>query len=322
MLVLVSGNYSTAFPSVQDRDITRQEELLAQSTRQDGGMNYYTGMNDKGISYNGYKRLSALTGTEEIFDTPVRTITGEDIGNLASLNVTESSQAAFSRSIKVEGGSDNKITSEFNGPVILSNKLTSTSAKGIEANSFFIQGDQIVSRKLALAGSTPVLAGNPGDVVYYSDPTEGGYAGWVYTTANDWRRFGSVSLEKDLNIEVYDKVGIGTTNPFDLTLQVGSGTSLFAADSDGVGVGTTANGYKLNVEGGVFVSGIVTATKFAGDGSELTSLNVSATGWGNYTSGVGSITYNTNQDKLVSELPNHDSLLRLVILVLLVLVSM
>ena len=292
------GNYSTAFPSVQDRDITRQEELLAQSTRQDGGMNYYTGMNDKGISYNGYKRLSALTGTEEIFDTPVRTITGEDIGNLASLNVTESSQAAFSRSIKVEGGSDNKITSEFNGPVILSNKLTSTSDKGIEANSFFIQGDQIVSRKLALAGSTPVLAGNPGDVVYYSDPTEGGYAGWVYTTANDWRRFGSVSLEKDLNIEVYDKVGIGTTNPFDLTLQVGSGTSLFAADSDGVGVGTTANGYKLNVEGGAFVSGIVTAAKFAGDGSELTSLNVSATGWTNYTSGVGSITYNTNQDKV------------------------
>ena len=290
------GNYSTAFPSVQDRDITRQEELLAQSTRQDGGMNYYTGMNDKGISYNGYKRLSALTGTEEIFDTPVRTITGEDIGNLASLNVTESSQAAFSRSIKVEGGSDNKITSEFNGPVILSNKLTSTSDKGIEANSFFIQGDQIVSRKLALAGSTPVLAGNPGDVVYYSDPTEGGYAGWVYTTANDWRRFGSVSLEKDLNIEVYDKVGIGTTNPFDLTLQVGSGTSLFAADSDGVGVGTTANGYKLNVEGGVFVSGIVTASKFSGDGSELTSLNVSATGWTNYTSGVGSITYNTSQD--------------------------
>ena len=290
------GNYSTAFPSVQDRDITRQEELLAQSTRQDGGMNYYTGMNDKGISYNGYKRLSALTGTEEIFDTPVRTITGEDIGNLASLNVTESSQAAFSRSIKVEGGSDNKITSEFNGPVILSNKLTSTSDKGIEANSFFIQGDQIVSRKLALAGSTPVLAGNPGDVVYYSDPTEGGYAGWVYTTANDWRRFGSVSLEKDLNIEVYDKVGIGTTNPFDLTLQVGSGTSLFAADSDGVGIGTTANGYKLNVEGGAFVSGIVTAAKFAGDGSELTSLNVSATGWTNYTSGVGSITYNTSQD--------------------------
>jgi hypothetical protein len=261
-------------------------------------MNYYTGMNDKGISYNGYKRLSALTGTEEIFDTPVRTITGEDIGNLASLNVTESSQAAFSRSIKVEGGSDNKITSEFNGPVILSNKLTSTSAKGIEANSFFIQGDQIVSRKLALAGSTPVLAGNPGDVVYYSDPTEGGYAGWVYTTANDWRRFGSVSLHKELNIDVYDKVGIGTTNPFDLTLQVGSGTSLFAADSDGVGVGTTANGYKLNVEGGVFVSGIVTAAKFSGDGSELTSLNVSATGWTNYTSGVGSITYNTSQDKV------------------------
>ena len=51
------GNYSTAFPDKQDRQITLQEELLAQSTRKDGGVNFYTGMNDKGISYSGNKRL-------------------------------------------------------------------------------------------------------------------------------------------------------------------------------------------------------------------------------------------------------------------------
>ena len=39
------GNYSTAFPDKQDREITPTEETLAQSTKQDGGMNYYTGMN-------------------------------------------------------------------------------------------------------------------------------------------------------------------------------------------------------------------------------------------------------------------------------------
>ena len=55
------------------------EELLAQSTKREGGINFYTGMNDKGISYSGNKRLSTITGREEIFDTPVQTVEGEDI---------------------------------------------------------------------------------------------------------------------------------------------------------------------------------------------------------------------------------------------------
>ena len=38
-------------------------------------------MNDRGISYSGNKRLSTITGREEIFDTPVETVEGEDIRN-------------------------------------------------------------------------------------------------------------------------------------------------------------------------------------------------------------------------------------------------
>ena len=57
-------------------------------------------------------------------------------------------------------------------------------------------------------------------------------------------------------------------------------------DEDGVGIGTTANGYSLNVIGGTKVSGVITATKFVGDGSLLTSVNVSAAGWTNITSGT------------------------------------
>ncbi len=104
-------------------------------------------MNDKGISYSGNKKLSTITGREEIFDTPIQTITGEDISNLPDLNVISPVEGAFSRSIRVEGGPDAKVASEFNGPLIVNNKITSNSDKGIEAGSLFLQGDATISRK-------------------------------------------------------------------------------------------------------------------------------------------------------------------------------
>ena len=42
-------------------------------------------MNDKGVSYNGSKKLSNFTGQEEVYDVPVQTVEGEDIGNLPAL---------------------------------------------------------------------------------------------------------------------------------------------------------------------------------------------------------------------------------------------
>ena len=285
------GNYSTAFPDKQDRQISPVEELLSQSTRKDGGINFYTGMNDKGISYSGNKKLSTVSGEEEIFDTPVQTVTGEDIGSLPSLNVINPVEATFSRSIRVEGGSDNKSISEFNGPVVFSNKVTSTSSGGIEANSLFLQGDATVSRRYTVGISTPSLAGNPGDVVYYERPTKGGYLGWVYTTDNDWYRFGAVSLDKNLNIGLFDQVGIATTSPGTNRLQVGSGSALVAiTTTGGVGVGTTANQFKLNVNGTTNIIGTCYASYFSGDGSALTNLNSSALGWTNISGGI----YNTN----------------------------
>ena len=289
------GNYSTALPDKHDREITPEEELLAQSIRKDGGVNFYTGMNAKGISFTGNKKSSSITGKEEIFDTPVQTVTGEDIGNLADLNVTQATEGVFSRSIRVEGGPDNKVATEFNGPIIVNNKLTVNSSEGFEANSLFLQGDKTVSRKYTLSGSTPTLAGNPGDITYFSDPSQGGYAGWIYSVDNEWRRFGSVGLAKDANINVFDQVGIGTTTPGTNTLQVGAGTSLIAVSGAGdVGFGVTASGFKFNVSGNSNITGILTATKFVGDGSGLTGINAAATGWTNYVGSASSITYNTN----------------------------
>ena len=71
--------------------------------KKEGGVNFYTGMNDKGISYTGNRRVSTITGREEIFETPVRTIKGEDILEEPSINVINPVEGIFNRSIKVEG---------------------------------------------------------------------------------------------------------------------------------------------------------------------------------------------------------------------------
>ena len=284
------GNYSTAFPDKQDRQISLQEELLAQSTKKDGGVNFYTGMNDRGISYSGNKRLSSITGQEDIFDTPIQTVTGEDIGGLPGLNVISPVEGNFSRSIRVEGGPDSKAISEFNGPVVLRGKVTSTSTDGLEANSLFLQGDATVSRKYTVGITEPTLSGNPGDIVYLNNPEKGGYVGWIYTLDNEWYRFGNISISKTANIGIFDAIGIATNNPGNSKLLVGSGTTQVSVDGNGgVGIGTTANQYKLHVIGGTNIVGTLTATSFTGDGSGLINLNAAALGWTQISGGI----YNT-----------------------------
>ena len=284
------GNYSTALPDKHDRAISPGEELLSQSTRRDGGINFYTGMNDKGISYSGNRKINTTTGVEEIFDTPVQTITGDDIGVLNSINVINPLEGSFARSIRVEGGDNNTAISEFNGPVIVTSKFTSTSNKGIEANSLYLQGDAIVSRNYTVGISIPSLAGNPGDIAYYSDPNRGGYVGWIYTLENEWYRFGNISISETENHMIFDRVGIATTSAGTDTFRIGAGSSLFSVNaSGGVGIGTTANQYKLNVNGNVNIGGTITASYFSGDGSFLVNLNAAALGWTQISGGI----YNT-----------------------------
>ena len=294
------GNYSTAFPSRQDRSLSAQEEVLAQSTKKDGGINVYTGMNDQGDFYIGNKKVSSATGQEEVFDSPIPSVTGEDIqtgGFSVGFDVLTPLEASISRSLRVEGGPDGNIISEFDGPVVFNNKVTSTSTKGLEASSVFLQGDATVSRKHTVGISTPILAGNPGDITYNANPVKGGYLGWVYTTDNDWYRFGNVSLEKNLNVGIFDKVGIATTSPGLNTLQVGSGSSIFAVDGTGVGIGTTANGYALHVIGSTNIVGTVTATTFVGDGSGLTNLANDSL-WAGTAAGLGTGIYPINLSRV------------------------
>jgi len=189
------GNYSTALPQRQDRILSGSEEILSQAHKEDGGVVVYTGMNNDGSFYIGNKKVSSATGKEATFDAPIPTVTGEELGSNLNIgfDVLTPVEATITRGIRVEGGIDQSVTSRFDGPVVFNNKITSNSVKGIEAQSIYIQGDSTVSRKYTVGIATPSIAGNPGDVVYNANPTNGGTVGWIYTINNEWKTFGNIS---------------------------------------------------------------------------------------------------------------------------------
>ena len=73
----VPGNYSTGLPSVQNRVLTDEETLLAQSQKENGGIAFYSGLNSNGDLFIGNTRISAVTGEEASLDTPSLSIVGE-----------------------------------------------------------------------------------------------------------------------------------------------------------------------------------------------------------------------------------------------------
>jgi hypothetical protein len=252
------GNYSTAFPERQDRVLSPQEELISQSTKENGGIVIFTAMNSDGDFYTGNKKVNSATGKEEVFDTPVPTVTGEEIDTGAfsvGFDVISPLEISVSRSLRVEGGDNSTLVSEFDGPVVFNEKLTSTSDKGIEATSLFLQGDAAISRKITVGLSTPTEAGNYGDAVIRTEPEEFNNVGWIYTKGNEWKQWGWIKDSSELN-QLISGVGIATTS------------------SDSVGLSTRVN---ISALGDINVSStfdsLTKTTNYVIDGTGLAADN-------------------------------------------------
>ena len=261
------GNYSTSLPERQDRALSKSEVFLAQSTKTDGGLIVYTGMNSDGDFFAGNKKINSATGKEETFDTPVPTTTGEK-NTSEIVNITDTQKLFVESSIKIEGGKDKNVVSEFDGPVVFNNKVTTNA--DIEADSIYLQGDTDISRKFSVSNTKPTNSGNYGDVVFNSEPSKYEFVGWAYVTENKWEPFGWVG-EQGVGISsggtyvgfstLLNLVATGFT--FTVKRDSASGISTLTFDADpriGIYTGANAANFVGNVRSINFVGGGVTIT--------------------------------------------------------------
>lgn len=200
------GNYSTSLPDKQDRKLTNKERNLAHAFKTNGGVVYYSANDENGDIYNTNKKLYSLTGKEEVYDAPVINVLGEEI----TYDAVRTSNAVIDKNVKVIGGNDNNSVSEFYGPIIINNKLTSYSPKGIEAAHFLIQGEEKTSRKIGISAAIPTVSGSYGDIIFNSSPGTDEYIGWSYTIQNTWVGFGLVG--NNVNANTLTVAGLSTFN--------------------------------------------------------------------------------------------------------------
>ena len=124
------GNYSTSLPQRIQRTLTLEEELLSVTKEEKGGIVFFSGMNDRGDFFTGERT------------TPRQTFLGE-----ISSDATVSFDDVFIRNtLRVGGGPNRNLPSEFRGPVNFTNKLTSTdSIDGINAIKLQIKGNNLIN---------------------------------------------------------------------------------------------------------------------------------------------------------------------------------
>ena len=119
------GNYSTALPQKQTKQITAAAELLAISTEEKGGVVFYSGMNDRGEFFSG-ERVQ-----------PKENYLGADISDLSAVF----DDVYIRNTLRVGGGPNKLLPSEFRGPVNFTNKITSSAKDGIEAIKLLLKGN-------------------------------------------------------------------------------------------------------------------------------------------------------------------------------------
>ena len=113
------GNYSTALPQLQVRQLPDDEVYLVQAQELACGQVVYTGMSDNGDFYIGNIKYSATSGTQTTFDVPIPTIAGQ----LASSNSVVFDEVIINRRLFVAGGETNEVLSQFDGPVKFTNSV-------------------------------------------------------------------------------------------------------------------------------------------------------------------------------------------------------
>ena len=148
------GNYSTALPQIQNKTLSEREDFLAQAQETSAGQVIYTGMNSDGDFFIGNTKYSAQSGTQQTFDIPVSTVTGQDPCRLSVVF----DEVIVKERILVEGGKSKQILSQFDGPVTFNENL-------IFNDETKVNGELILSNILTQQNETDSISCSTGSIV-------------------------------------------------------------------------------------------------------------------------------------------------------------
>tara|TARA_R100000900_G_scaffold53806_6_gene43614 strand:+ start:9449 stop:14683 length:5235 start_codon:yes stop_codon:yes gene_type:complete len=195
------GNYSTGLPQVQNRTLTDDEEYLSQAQERSAGAIVYTGLNNEGDFYIGNKRISSSSGEESSFGIPIPTVTGET----ASSNSVVFDEVIVRQRIIVEGGPQQNILSQFDGPVTFSNDVNFTDdlitsgtvelGGDIEITGSFPTGAKLNNVLVGVGTNLTEITTVPGS----GDLVLNAATGFSVAIATDTKYTAKVTFEKQVN---------------------------------------------------------------------------------------------------------------------------
>ena len=217
------GNYSTALPQVQSRSLSDREEFLSQAQERGAGAVVYTGMNNRGDTFNGNTRVSAASGETLSYDIPKPTVTGQDPSKLS----VAFDELTVRERILVEGGESGFVLSQFDGPVTMTRSLR-------------IKGKCTINGQLRVTLDDRAINKNSGCAVF-----KGGLG-----IGNDTFISGDLTVVSELylrgHLEMLDNNEIRLGNDDDFILK-------YLNDSDESRIVSTASSISVKSDGDIFV---------------------------------------------------------------------
>ena len=204
------------------------------------------------VSVSGYSTVSGIATY-----TPNAGIATNVIGGIASvtnLNVTGPSTIG---------------SVQFSGGIVTATTFSGNHTGVVNVTNLSVTGPSTFGLVQVSGG---IVTSTSGIVTYYGDGSKlQGVSAFFVVSQTLSATPAYLTFANDIGVS---SIGVSTT---------GSNSFVFIPSSGFVGIGSTTPVSKLDVNGDVRVSGVVTATRFSGDGSSLTGINA--------TSIVGITTY-------------------------------
>ena len=265
------GNYSTALPQLQVRQLPDEEVFLVQAQEQSCGQVVYTGMSDNGDFYIGNTKYSATSGTQTTFDVPRPTVAGQK----GTSNNIVFDEVVINRRLFVAGGENGEVLSQFDGPVKFTESVDLKNSLTVSGRST-LGGRVTISNERNSSSSTSSAALKvSGGVSVAKDLFVGGSLSASNVTISGGTNFDEIETNKIEPRDVNLDVDFYTTLSDGFTINIGSAgnntTAAFKNDTDASDNDPSTATAPVEIDGGLvvrktIVADTIVASQFSGGG--------------------------------------------------------